>query len=92
MIVLYFVSYFIFVFCFLCCLLLFFTLIILVISSCQKFEDKGSQKNISVLSWKAHARPNSIKIKLVDEEYVALIDTRSDICTFPEKVFLKMRI
>ena len=36
-------------------------------SNCQKFEDKGSQKkNISVLSWKAHARPNSIKIKLED--------------------------
>ena len=30
-----------------------------------------------------------IPIKLVDENYIALIDTGSDICTIPEKILLQ---
>ena len=32
---------------------------------------------------------NRIPIKLVDENYIALIDTGSDICTIPEKILLQ---
>ena len=36
-----------------------------------------------------HTTKNPIPIKLVDENYIALIDTGSDICTIPEKILLQ---
>ena len=36
-----------------------------------------------------HTTNNRIPIKLVDENYIALIDTGSDICTIPEKIILQ---
>ena len=36
-----------------------------------------------------HTTNNRIPIKLVDENYIALIDTSSDICTIPEKILLQ---
>ena len=36
-----------------------------------------------------HTTNNRIPIKLLDENYIALIDTGSDICTIPEKILLQ---
>ena len=36
-----------------------------------------------------HTSNYQIPIKLVDETYIALIDTGSDICTIPEKILLQ---
>ena len=36
-----------------------------------------------------HTTNNRIPIKLVDENYIAMIDTGSDICTIPEKILLQ---
>ena len=36
-----------------------------------------------------HTTNSQILIKYVDENYIALIDTGSDICTIPEKILLQ---
>ena len=36
-----------------------------------------------------HTTNNRIPIKLVDENYIVLTDTGSDICTIPEKILLQ---
>ena len=36
-----------------------------------------------------HTTNNRIPIKLDDENYIALIDTGSDICTIPDKILLQ---